>query len=100
MSCFSYRHRNIVLDLACAVVPAMHFISYYNTQQNPHIISLSIHSFQQELPSRVFKMILKAADENNDGLISVQEVENLLSRIGAQDQLSKEEIETIHIREV
>jgi Ca2+-binding EF-hand superfamily protein len=40
-------------------------------------------------------MILKAADENNDGLISVQEVENLLSRIGAQDQLSKEEIETI-----
>jgi Ca2+-binding EF-hand superfamily protein len=40
-------------------------------------------------------MILKATDENNDGLISVQEVENLLSRIGAQDQMSKKEIETI-----
>jgi Ca2+-binding EF-hand superfamily protein len=40
-------------------------------------------------------MILKAADENNDGLISVEEVEHLLERIGAADQLSKDEIETI-----
>ena len=52
-------------------------------------------SFQQEVPSRVVKLILKATDENNDGLISVQEVENLLTRIGAQDQLSKEEIEEL-----
>ena len=41
------------------------------------------------------KLILKATDENNDGLISVEEVENLLKRIGAQDQLSKEEIEDL-----
>ena len=47
------------------------------------------------MPSRVVKLILKATDENNDGLISVQEVENLLTRIGAQDQLSKEEIEEL-----
>ena len=55
----------------------------------------SVSSFQQEIPSRVVKLILKATDENNDGLISVEEVENLLKRIGAQDRLSKEEIEEI-----
>ena len=52
-------------------------------------------SFQLEVPSRVVKLILKATDENNDGLISVQEVENLLKRIGAQDRLSKKEIEEL-----
>lgn len=41
------------------------------------------------------KLILKATDENNDGFISVQEVENLLKRIGAQDRLSKKEIEEV-----
>lgn len=47
------------------------------------------------MPSRVFKMVLKATDENDDGLISVEEVENLLSRIGASDQMSKEDIQTV-----
>ncbi len=41
------------------------------------------------------KLILKATDENNDGFISVEEVENLLKRIGAQDRLSKKEIEEV-----
>mmetsp|Transcript_22097 Transcript_22097/g.36562 ORF Transcript_22097/g.36562 Transcript_22097/m.36562 type:complete len:132 (+) Transcript_22097:104-499(+) len=52
-------------------------------------------NFPQELRSRVFKMVLKAADENNDGLISVDEVSNLLERIGASDKLNKGEIEEI-----
>lgn len=40
-------------------------------------------------------MVLKATDENNDGLISVDEVSNLLRRIGASDQLDKTEIKEI-----
>jgi Ca2+-binding EF-hand superfamily protein len=52
-------------------------------------------SYSQEIPSRVFKLILKATDENNDGYISVQEVQNLLQRIGADNQLSQTEIEDI-----
>jgi Ca2+-binding EF-hand superfamily protein len=40
-------------------------------------------------------MVLKATDENNDGLISVDEVSNLLVRIGASDQLEKGEIKEI-----
>lgn len=59
------------------------------------VIFPSKSSFQLEVPSRVVKLILKATDENNDGLISVQEVENLLKRIGAQDRLSKKEIEEL-----
>lgn len=54
-------------------------------------------SFKEEVPSRVVKLILKATDENQDGFITVQEVENLLKRIGAQDQMSTQEIEEIMV---
>lgn len=49
-------------------------------------------SFSQELPSRALKMVLKATDENKDGLISVEEVENLLERIKVSDKMTKAEI--------
>mmetsp|Transcript_16497 Transcript_16497/g.19015 ORF Transcript_16497/g.19015 Transcript_16497/m.19015 type:complete len:125 (-) Transcript_16497:168-542(-) len=52
------------------------------------------NNFPQEMPSRVLKMIMKATDENQDGLISVEEIEHLLERIRASDQMSKNEIET------
>ena len=71
------------------------FFPYYLLDCVLLFVQFVTFSFQQEVPSRVVKLILKATDENNDGLISVQEVENLLTRIGAQDQLSKEEIEDL-----
>mmetsp|Transcript_14664 Transcript_14664/g.21638 ORF Transcript_14664/g.21638 Transcript_14664/m.21638 type:complete len:83 (-) Transcript_14664:190-438(-) len=52
----------------------------------------TFYSFSQELPSRALKLILKAADENDDGLISVEEVEHLLERIKVSDKMTKDEI--------
>jgi Ca2+-binding EF-hand superfamily protein len=47
------------------------------------------------LPSRAVKEILQAADENRDGMISVEEVEHLLDHIDKRDRLSQTEIREI-----
>ena len=78
----------LVVTPAQRVSPLLFFLYYLLDC----VLLFVTFSFQQEVPSRVVKLILKTTDENNDGLISVQEVENLLTRIGAQDQLSIEDL--------
>ena len=52
-------------------------------------------SYSQELPSRAVKEILKAADENHDGMISLQEIEHLLDHIDKQNRMSDAEVREI-----
>jgi len=54
--------------------------------------ALHSSSFPQELPSRVFKSILVAADEDSDGYITVEEVEHMLENVGVSDKVTSEEI--------
>lgn len=49
-------------------------------------------SFPQELPSRVLKSILRTADEDSDGYISIEEAEHAFERMGVADKLTREEI--------
>lgn len=49
-------------------------------------------NWPQELPSRVFKEILKATDENKDGKISLQEIEHFLEHIGASEKMTKADL--------
>lgn len=53
------------------------------------------YSYTQDLPSRFIKEVVKAADENKDGMIDVEELQHLLTNIGSQDQLSRQEIESM-----
>jgi Ca2+-binding EF-hand superfamily protein len=53
------------------------------------------NSYQQELPSRMQKEVIKAADINNDGKVSVEELEILLKNIGAEHKFTHSEIEEI-----
>ena len=46
------------------------------------------------VPSRFRKEMIKAADKNKDGMISVEEMEAVLKQIGAEKQLTHEEIGT------
>lgn len=54
-----------------------------------------LYSYSQETFSRFIKEVVKAADENKDGMISVVEVEHLLSNIGAHEALTPSEIKSI-----
>ena len=58
-----------------------------------------LFSFPEELPSRVWKEILRAADENHDGYISMEEAQHALKNIGASDKLTPEEL-TIAMQEL
>lgn len=49
-------------------------------------------SFPQELPSRVWKSILKTADEDGDDYISIDEAEHILENVEAADKVTREEI--------
>eukprot|EP00579_Thalassiosira_antarctica_P007342 CAMPEP_0201883276 /NCGR_PEP_ID=MMETSP0902-20130614/15283_1 /ASSEMBLY_ACC=CAM_ASM_000551 /TAXON_ID=420261 /ORGANISM="Thalassiosira antarctica, Strain CCMP982" /LENGTH=126 /DNA_ID=CAMNT_0048412023 /DNA_START=111 /DNA_END=491 /DNA_ORIENTATION=+ len=61
--------------------------------------------YSQELPKRFRKDIVKAASKRSSpllpspGIISAEGIENVLNNIGAGDQMSHDEIETI-LREV
>ena len=54
--------------------------------------SLCKCSYTQTVPSRFFKDIIHAADENKDGIIEFQEIRHLLNRIGYSDRITDEEI--------
>jgi hypothetical protein len=56
---------------------------------------LKTYSYGQETFTRFIKDVVKAADENKDGIICVKEVEHLLTNIGAHDALTPEEIKHI-----
>ena len=49
------------------------------------------------MPSRFFKMMMKAVDTNEDGFISMEEYKTLLTNIGASDQMSEEELNEIFL---
>mmetsp|Transcript_28046 Transcript_28046/g.40132 ORF Transcript_28046/g.40132 Transcript_28046/m.40132 type:complete len:154 (+) Transcript_28046:170-631(+) len=52
-------------------------------------------NYQMTVPSRFRKEMIKATDKNQDGMISVEEMEAVLKQIGAGEQLTHEEIEQI-----
>ena len=54
-----------------------------------------LQSFSQTLPSRSAKQILEAMDEDDDGVITSEELQHFLQNIDAQDKVSTEEIDEI-----
>lgn len=63
---------------------------------------LFLSSYSQELPRRFCKDIVKAATQSSApsaGLVSAQGIECILRNIGAGDQMSRSEIESM-LREV
>jgi Ca2+-binding EF-hand superfamily protein len=54
-----------------------------------------LSSFNQTIPSRFVKVILKAVDENDDGFLDREEAERFLDNIGAGDKLSSAELTEI-----
>ena len=50
------------------------------------------NNWPEELPSRVLKEILMAADEDKDNKISITELEHFLEHIGASDKMTKAEL--------
>jgi len=54
-----------------------------------------IQHYQQELPSRCKKEVLKAATQDNDGLITIEGIETLLVNIGAEKKVSRSDVEII-----
>lgn len=53
------------------------------------------NNFNQAMPSRFFKMMIKAVDSNDDGVITMDEYQTLLKNIGASDQMSEIELKEI-----
>mmetsp|Transcript_6346 Transcript_6346/g.9623 ORF Transcript_6346/g.9623 Transcript_6346/m.9623 type:complete len:137 (-) Transcript_6346:149-559(-) len=54
-----------------------------------------MQNYTQEYPSRFRKEIIRAADQNNDGYVSTEEIESVLKNIGASGRLTREDIDTI-----
>lgn len=52
-------------------------------------------NFSQCTNTRFFKTIISAVDANNDDLISMEEYETLLKNIGAEEQMTKEDMDAI-----
>ena len=52
----------------------------------------TVLSYTQEVPSRFKKEVVLAADKNRDGMISVEEIDELLRSIGASEELTEEEV--------
>eukprot|EP00978_Attheya_sp_CCMP212_P001266 scaffold2617_cov42-Attheya_sp.AAC.3 len=52
-------------------------------------------NYTQTLPSRFLKEVLAATDSNKDGLITVEELEQLLNRINASDKMSQDDLNDI-----
>lgn len=52
-------------------------------------------NFSQCTNSRFFKTIISAVDTNNDNLISMEEYETLLKNIGADEEMTKEDMDAI-----
>lgn len=50
------------------------------------------HSFSEELPSRCKKEIIRAADYHDDGKITIDGLYQIVSNIGAADDVSKADI--------
>ena len=57
--------------------------------------SFSFSSFQQTIPTRFVKEIVKAADKNHDGFLEKHEFQQFLENIGAKDALTSEELDEI-----
>lgn len=49
-------------------------------------------NYSQCLPSRFLKDVINAVDANSDGIITMEEYQKLLQNIGAQDEMSTEEL--------
>ena len=49
-------------------------------------------NFEKDIPSRFFKKILDAVDANQDGVITMEELQTLLKNIGAKDKMSEQEL--------
>ena len=49
-------------------------------------------NYAQCLPSRFLKDVINAVDANHDGIITMEEYQKLLENIGAQDQMTTEEL--------
>jgi hypothetical protein len=54
-----------------------------------------LSSYQQTIPSRFVKDIVKAADENGDGFLERDEAERFLANIGAGDKLTSADLTEI-----
>jgi len=59
------------------------------------ILFFEIFSYAQELPSRCKKDIIKAADVDCTGQLRLEQLEMILSNIGASASISRNEIKTI-----
>jgi len=51
--------------------------------------------FENQTPNRFFKMIVKAVDSNQDGVITKEEYQTLLKNIGAQDKMTEGDLHEI-----
>ena len=58
-------------------------------------LSPTKHSYAYELPSRCKKEIVKAADKQGNGHISIESFQTLLNNIGASGSMTKGDIDTI-----
>jgi Ca2+-binding EF-hand superfamily protein len=71
--------------------------SFKMTWSRHQLISpvLSLPSYTQELPSRFKKDIVRAASQDRESIIALQDVQRVLQNIGADNRLTSEEIRSI-----
>ena len=69
--------------------------TYLTSYPYHRALSNSKNSYQQELPSRMQKEVIKATDVNKDGKVSVEELEMLLKNIGAEHQFTHSDVEEL-----
>ena len=59
------------------------------------LFSFLSYSYSQELPSRCKKEIVHAADVNKDGRIDEEHLSQIISNIGAEESVSKQDLRNI-----
>merc|ERR1711956_48888 len=81
-----------VLYIVCNLRNARIILSYLSLS----LLFLPHKSYKQELPSRCKKEVLKAATRGrNDSVITIDAIEKLLINIGAEDKVSRKDVEII-----